>query len=500
MLKRDKLDQRDFTFAKLIQQNAQSLLSRVNEILDLTKLKSNKMELKEEKIVVYPFLKIITANFESLTDLEQIHLQFKYQADQYLQIELDKNKFEKIVQNLLANAIKFTPKNGKISIDFEDKASHLLLTVADTGRGIASEDLPHIFDAYYQSTLPNAPAEGGTGIGLALCKEFADLMSGELRVTSKPNEGSIFSFTFPKKEVLGKVDTRLKMTATQTEDLLPPIVTKPLTEKEKPITESKAASILIVEDNHSLRNYIQTLLAPSYLIKTAQNGQAAWDFLNNEAAKPDLILSDIMMPEMDGYQLLEKLKNSLEFNRIPIIMLTARAAFEDRLKALQIGVDDYLTKPFEEEELLARIENLLKHSLWRQQYQQEIVVESEIEQEVETLTQDTSLISEKDQQWLDDLKEKMKSQLNNFNYSIDQLASELFTNRWSIYRRLKQLTGLTPTQYLQEIRLYQALQLLENKEVDSIKALSLSVGMKDVKYFSKQFKKRYGKLPSAYLN
>ena len=511
ILKRDRLDHRDFTFAKLIQQNAHSLLKRANEILDLTKMESGKMDLKEEKVILYPILKRIIANFESLADSEGIQLHFQYQADEYLQIELDADKFEKIVQNLLVNAIKFTPNGGKIIVDFQDAASHFILKIIDNGRGINPKDLPYIFDPYFQSLIPNAPAEGGTGIGLALCKEFAQLMKGKLSVESTLKAGSTFIFKFPKKEILGQVQS----TAIEAMGLKEaPDFTQPIDLQSDRVLNEKAAisngeesaqpCILIVEDNFSLRQYLQTLLVPNYQTITAQNGRKAWEYLNSDNPKPALILSDIMMPEMDGYQLLEKLKTSDRFRHIPVIMLTAKAGLEDKLKALRIGVDDYMLKPFEEEELFARIENILANQSARKslvgghlKFQKTKAIKSQPGKPTAVLSPPLEMTAE-DARWLEQLENKVTEELSNLQFGVQHLADALNISTRQLQRRIRQLTGLSPQQYIQEARLIHARNMLESRRFDSVKAVALEIGLQNVGYFGQLYKKRFGKLPSEY--
>ena len=259
---------------------------------------------------------------------------------------------------------------------------------------------------------------------------------------------------------------------------------------------------MIVEDNHSLRDYLQLILSEKYNIITAENGLAAWEVLTSSI--PSLIISDIMMPEMDGYQLLERLKSNDQFRQIPIIMLTARVELADKLKALRIGVDDYVLKPFEEEELKARVKNLLHNSSERKQsiIPKQIAIVNKIENK-ENANSPTSLtpqvITTQDQEWLKKLEKEVLIGLEKYDFSVVELSQSLATNRWQLNTRLKELTGLTTRQYIQETRLNRARYLLETHAIDSVKRVAYEVGMKDIKYFSRQFKQRFGKTPSAYL-
>ena len=374
VLKSNDLTVKNDSLIRLAQQNGQRLLQLTNEILDLNKLEAGKLEMQLSNIVLFNFLRQIIAAFQSHADNAKIELNFQYKFDKYLQVKLDKKKTETIIINLLSNALKFTPASGKITVLAKEIQNQLILSVQDTGRGIHPNDLPHIFNRFFQTKQPNSPAEGGTGIGLALSQELAKLMKGSLQVTSEVNRGSTFTLAIPQIEVMNRIsdeDAELVQQNLLLENGQAPKVGTPI-----PITigigmkvaptlgvpqkngQTTNQTILLVEDNHDLRKYIQSLLLPHYQVQAAENGQAALDYLG-KGKTPDLIISDIMMPIMDGYQLLEQLKTSEQYQFIPVIMLTALANAEHKLKALRIGVDDYMLKPFSEEELMARVENLL---------------------------------------------------------------------------------------------------------------------------------------------
>ena len=523
MMKSGTLDNKNFTLAGLVKQNTQGLLKLVNEILDLNKLEAGKLVLHEEKTVVYNLIRRIMAGFESSAEANQIHFTFQYQADRYLQLMLDTDKFEKILNNLLSNACKFTKAEGTVTVTVTEEQSFLKITVADTGRGIHPDDLPHIFNRFYQSNQPDAVTEGGTGIGLSLSMELVRLFGGTLSVESTLGAGSTFVFELPKKEVLGSIETH------EAEEMLQePILSERTEEVAHLMTisrtngESIKATVLIVEDNQSLRDYLSLILEPHYTIVKAENGSIALEMMNqstlNSSFKPDLILSDVMMPIMDGFQLLSALKTSDVFCTIPVIMLTARAELQDKLKALRIGVDDYLIKPFEEEELLARIENLLKNAKVRQLIRQEALVETDTAgsgnfQDSPNLTDITNFIARHeatssdilshlsidDQKWLADLENVLREHISDYNLSTDRIADMLYISRSQFYRRLRLVTGLTPVEYLQEIRFNYARLLLEQRTVSSVKSAAAAVGIRQVQNFSQHFKERFGKLPSDYL-
>ncbi len=514
LLKNKTLHKKESKLLKIARSNGRALLNLTNEILDLSKMESGKLELHEEPVVLHALLLRVISSFESLAEVQNIQLQFEYLANQNLQLNIDINKFQKVINNLLSNAFKFTPKGGIIALKVLDQGHTISLSVSDTGRGIHPDDLPNIFNRFYQSQQANAPVEGGTGIGLALCNEYSKLFNGSLSVKSKLNKGTVFTFQFPKKEMLQNVmeenvselDKEAQSLPSEKNDLESLVLNH-----EKKDKKEARSTILLVEDNPSLRDYIQLVLKERFNVVTAENGEEALNILGIRKSQellspkslphpspftPDLIISDIMMPIMDGFQLLEKLKSNDHWRHIPIIMLTARAAMSDKLKALRIGVDDYLTKPFEEEELLARIGNLL-----RNRKERKVWIEQENTQIKDPAKQlsETAVLSQENAEWLIELERIIKDNQKDSLFNVERLSDLLFLSRRQLQRRIKQCTGLSPLQYIQESRLQLARELLERRSKSSVKATSYEVGIKDVKYFSQQFKKRFGKLPSAYF-
>ena len=391
----------------------------------------------------------------------------------------------------------------------KEEERHLRLMVKDTGRGIHPDDLPYVFDRFYQTQRPKAQAEGGTGIGLALCMEYAKLFDAQLSVVSTLGQGSTFTFEFPKKELLhnlpeeanlvlnGKKVEALGISTSSTIPSTSQTLQTIVDDEAKGAVESRP-HLLLVEDNQSLQDYLHLILEPYYNVQCAENGQAGLTILEGKTTNslPSLIISDIMMPIMDGYQLLEKLKSSDAWRHIPVVMLTARAELADKLKALRIGVDDYLTKPFEEEELLARVANLLENFKERKDWLKNNV---ELANDSSEPNPPSPILSVQDVEWLKELEQVTQDYYQDATFNVERLTELLFLSRRQLQRRIKQLTGLSPHQYIQEARMLEARQLLEDRSKSSVKAVSFSVGIRDVKYFSQQFKKRFGKLPSSYL-
>lgn len=487
VLKGGQLDNRSFTLLKKAQRSGKDLLQLINEILDLSKMESGKMELHEKAVRLYPLLQRCFAQFESHARLQDVQLVFEYQASEELQVLLDVDKFEKVVNNFLSNAVKFTPKDGRVTLRLEESDSRLLLTVADTGQGIHSDDVPHVFDRFYQTNRPGAPAEGGTGIGLALVNEYAQLSGGKTWVESTLGQGSTFFFEFPKKLVAAGDWEELPV-GEELEEMETFVTTSEAS--EKPATADRP-TVLIVEDNPELRDYLRLILEEKYKVITVENGQIALEKLTANGQQPiaDLILSDLMMPVMDGYQLLEKLKSDDRYRHLPVVMLTARADLRDRLKALRIGVDDYLLKPFEEEELLVRIENLLTNYRNRQSAE-EAAAEAQMA---------APSLSQADVDWLAKLETHARDGLGRQLLSVNWLANQVHLSKSQLLRRLRKVTGLTAQQYLIELRLQESRELLRAGKYSTIAEVAYAVGYKDAAAFSRSFRNYFGKSPSEFL-
>ena len=497
-LKSGTLNNRNFTLLTMAQQNAENLLQLVASILDLSRMEHGKLKLEEKPESLFPLLRRIISSFESHAQREGIELTFDYQAEKDLRLQLDELKLKNILNNLLSNAIKFTQHGGKIKVTAIDKVNAIWLSVHDTGRGITSNDLPHVFDRFYQTEEENAPTEGGTGIGLAFCKELATIMGGKIWVESQSGAGSTFYVELPRKEVLG-VPEEIEEVSPEEQPAITPVLTangKAHKVNEHTPADGHRPTILVVEDNYSLRDYLTTILEPHYNVVTASNGEDALNLLNGNSntksqtnCKPSLIISDVMMPVMDGFQLMEKLKADNRYNRLPLIMLTARADIRDKLKALRIGVDDYLLKPFDEEEVLVRISNLLENYAIRK----EMAVEDAAPKK------EIPAISEQDRQWLETFETYIQQNLSNEMVNIPDLARQFAMSESSLLRQLKYLTGLTPAKYLQEMRLDKARQLLEQHVYKSVNQVAKEVGYQDAKSFSRSFKKRFGKSPREFM-
>lgn len=471
----------------LIRRHGLKLKQLIEQILSLSKLEANKLALEERPQVLATILKSIWSNFEEQAELQGVEWFLDQEIASTLQVWVDVDKLEKIINNLLSNALKHTPKGEHVGMStrWDGATNCLYLNVNDTGKGIAAEDLPHIFKRFYQSK--QGKATGGTGIGLALASELAQLMGGEIQVASIAGTGTTFMLTLPFKVI----HEEQVVFEEALEDFTLPM---PL--------NNTTATLLIVEDLLDMRLFLSELLSQYYIIKTAENGQKALDILEDERENIDLVLSDVMMPVMDGFELLAKIKNKPQEEQVPVILLTARTAERDKLKALRIGVDDYLQKPFSNRELLARIKNLLEHYRQRQDWVQEqgqLLQEKSAEATTEFQAQEEVSVEVVSDPWTENLEEVAKREVGNTQFNMAQLAYDLNLSERQLRRKIKAKTGLTPNQYFRCIKLDVARNCLETRRYQTVAEVAHQVGFSNVHYFSKLYLAQYGKKPIDYL-
>ncbi len=470
----------------VMQRNGKSLMHLIEEILDLSKLEANKLDLNEEATNVKEFFEYIFFVFEPRFQNLAIDYELQLKVKDDLQVLLDRKKMEKVLNNFLSNAIKFTSKGGKITLSVEEKPKHILIKVSDSGKGVHPNDLPYIFDRFFQSKQENEKLHGGTGIGLALVNEFAQLMQGKVYVESTLGVGSNFFFEINKKEVVAE-ERMLN---------LPTVVTL---EKEPVYSIGTDFTILLVEDNDDMRNFIFQILQKHYKqILLANNGEEGLKLIKEHGSDIHLVISDVMMPKMDGLSMLEKIKNTKESQDIPVVMLTALAAEHDKLKALTIGVDDYLTKPFSVPELLIRVQNLLYN--YRQRLDVKRIIETEsISEKLPITNENIPLITKNNKQWVLDLITYIEQESNKHKIDVDHLAQHLFMSKKQLNRKLKLKTGLTPARFIKEVQLQKARKILEGGIEFSIAELAYNSGFSSPATFSTLFKNRFGKSPKDYL-
>jgi DNA-binding response OmpR family regulator len=437
------------------------------------------------------YLQYLTESFYSAATQKNIRLLF-HSEERAIMMDYDEDKIQQIVYNLLSNAIKFTPEQGKIIFHAskieKDTGAFLKLKVKDSGLGIANDHIDHIFDQFYQVNQAGIHPGAGTGIGLALTKELVELMRGKIEVQSIVGEGTEFIVYLPIEAQIEEAAGVLLSEENKSRanlGLIPPEVE--LIEAFDGIESSYISALpelLIIEDNQDIITYIKTILKDTYKIYTVRNG--ALGIEKGLELIPDIIISDVMMPEKSGYQVCEILKKDQRTSHIPIILLTAKVSQADKLIGLKYGADAYLTKPFDKEELLIRLEKLVQS---RQQLQQHYANGADIFHSAEPSVDDI---------FLQKLWEHIQNNLNETEFGVAELSSAAGMSQMQIYRKLKALTGKTPSQFIRSYRLRKGIELLQKGELN-ISQVAYETGFNDPSYFSRVFQKEFGRNPSDFL-
>lgn len=470
--------------------NGESLLTLVEEILDLSKLEAHKLELEEEQVHLESYVQEVFGSFESQATYLNVAFLLKFKAKDNLYLLLDPNKVEKILNNLLSNALKFTPAGQQVLMAVTDLGKEIQFEVRDTGKGIHPKDLPHVFERFYQSEQADKKAQGGTGIGLALVSELTKLMQGTVEATSTLGEGSCFTVCLPKQVVAISVEEHKQTIAAIQQRM-------EIEEGEKSWTPiNKELTILLVEDHVDMLNFIRGLLDSYYNIVVATNGLEGLAKLKEHGNGIDMIISDVMMPHMDGFTMLKEIKASKYWRLIPMMMLTARAAADDKLNALTIGVDDYLTKPFSVDELMVRVANLLYNAQERKRW---LAEQKEVAHSLPLNEGNEGEIVDSDLEWIKSVEEIVQEELGNATFVITDLSKRMHISKRQLERRIKKATGMTPAKMIKEVRLNAARKHLEKGTYKTVSEVAFVVGFQTVETFSKTFKSRFGKSPSSYI-
>ena len=472
---------------EMIERNADRLLSLINQMLDLSKLESGKMKLSFVQADIIQYLQYLTESFHSLTHAKHINLSFYSEVD-LLIMDYDMENLERIMTNLLSNAIKYTREYGKIQVIAKTNHSSLFIQVRDSGVGIRKEDLPHIFDRFYQVDASTTRKGEGTGIGLAFTKELVALMDGSISVESEIHKGSKFTINLPihhnaplaSKELPG-LSTKKNMKGIDKVKIESTFL--PKTNAINASAKNGHPIILIVEDNQDLAEYLDSYLGNNYSLVFAWDGKTGVD----KAIEliPDIIISDVMMPEMDGFELCERLKNNELTSHIPIILLTAKGTIKDKILGLKKGADAYLAKPFNHEELNVRISQLISS-------RKKIQLKFSQNGGLYNIWKD---ISKTEVAFLDRINHIIEENISDEDFGIPQLLKTLGISRSQLYRKLKQLTGQSASIYFQQVKMNKAKQLLNSTDF-TIAEIAYKVGFKDPAYFTRVFKDNFGHPPS----
>jgi signal transduction histidine kinase/ligand-binding sensor domain-containing protein/DNA-binding response OmpR family regulator len=473
---------------KLVQRNAKRLLNLVNQLLDFRRLEVQGLTLEIRKGEIVQFCRDAVESFSDLSETRNIELNFSTNIKE-LSASFDYDKIEKIIFNLLSNAFKFTPEKGKIQFKVMaeegiNNEKWLMIEVIDTGIGIPLDKQELIFERFVQNVPEGVIVNKGSGIGLSLTREFVQMHEGTISVESTPGQGSCFRVVLPLKEQFKLQNISQEIISNKLDFSKPDISEKLL--KEEHAKGLKLPRLLLVEDNPDIRFYLKDNLKTDYNIVEAENGVKAWDVILDDL--PDLIVSDIMMPEMDGIELCRKIKTDHRTSHIPVILLTARTSDHHQSEGLETGADDYITKPFNFEVLELRMKNLIQQrELLRARFQKNFDLEP-------TEISITSL----DDKFLKKVKDITEKNMHEPNFSVEKLSSDIGISRAHLYNKLLSLTGKTPIEYIRILRIRRAAQLLVKSQL-TVMEIAYKVGFNDPRYFTKHFKSEYNMTPSQYI-
>nr|WP_294945040.1 hybrid sensor histidine kinase/response regulator transcription factor [uncultured Mucilaginibacter sp.] len=473
----------------LVNRNAKRLLNLVNQLLDFRKMEYQELKLHKRTGDIVSFIRELSYSFTDVAEQKGIDFVFDTEVEEFY-TSFDHDKIERILFNLLSNAYKFTHAGGQVSVLLnlrntgDDADTQLEIKIIDTGIGIGNDKIGKIFQPFFQSDIPGSMLNQGSGIGLSITKEFVRLHQGEIVVESEPNQGSCFTVLLPLQRLDKKVFTDAPV-------LLPHMRDEPvdLAEKKDKRTkdnrDTKKPTVLLVEDNDDFRFYLKDNLKDFFDILEADNGKKGWQ--KALAQHPNLVVSDITMPEMNGIDLCLKIKGDKRTSHIPVILLTAIAGEEQQLKGLETGASDYMTKPFNFEILVSKIRNILSQQEYMRKTYQKQVDASPTEMQVES----------PDELFIKKVLILIDNNIANPNFSVEELSNEMFVSRYTLYKKILQMTGKTPNELVRQMRLKRAAQLLETGHL-TISQICHKVGFKSQKYFVRTFKAEFNSIPSRY--
>ena len=496
---------------QVVERNTNRMLRLINQILDFRKIQNKKMKMQVQRVEAVAYTRKIMENFESVAEEHQIDFLFETEKEElYLWVDVD--KYEKIVFNLLSNAFKYTPNGKMIKVFIHEDENTVSIGVQDQGIGIAENKKKSIFVRFENLVDRNLFNQSSTGIGLSLVKELVEMHKALISVDSKLGEGSCFKVDFLKgKEHYDESVELMQDDATAGMETIRPV---DIVEEAAPVEaeveslsineaeETSKGVMLLVEDNSELRLFLRSIFSAEYSVVEATNGMEGW----SKALKflPDIIISDVMMPEKDGIAMTRELRADMTTSHIPIVLLTAKSSIESKLEGLEYGADDYITKPFSATYLKARVKNLLAQrqklqALYREDLMSAGVVTVSVEENTDANVEENKVpeMSSIDRRFMDKLVELMEKNMDNGDLVVDDLVQELAVSRSVFFKKLKTLTGLAPIEFIKEMRINRAVQLIDTGEY-SMTQISYMVGINDPRYFSKCFKQKMGMTPTEY--
>lgn len=463
-----------------INNNAKRLLRLINQLLDLSKLEAGKLDLRASQQDIVKLVSTITESFSSMAASQGIDLSFN-SDEEHLYVFYDSDKLEKVLVNLLSNAMKFTESKGTVVVSLSRKNNSCLIQVKDSGIGINQEQLPYIFDRFFQADNSKSREHEGTGIGLSLTRELVELHGGTIAVQSTLGNGSEFIVQLP----LGKEHLKEHQLAPfkpVTPKRIAPVAEPLIPEENLTIENPANALVLLVEDNTEMRAYIKMQLGDDYQIVEAENGMEGMEIAITQV--PDLIISDVMMPKMDGTELCKKIKSNDVTSHIPIVLLTAKASEEDKIKGLNIQADAYLAKPFNKMELKAQVNNLIvnRKKLQRRFATSAIISPKDI------------AVTSMEQLFLEKLVDEIEKNIGNETYGVEEMATAINLSRSQLHRKMISITNQTPSLFIRKYRLERAKKLLE-QGAGRVSDIAFQVGFSSPSYFTKCFVEEFGITP-----
>ena len=492
-LKKPGSETSDFNIMK---KNARRLLHLINQMLELSKLEAGNVNVQVQKTGLVKFIRRTASSFLSLA--EQRNIKFRFNnlplttstGMEELFVYIDRDKMETVIYNLLSNAFKFTPGGENIFIDLSPDINYTQIKIRNTGIGIPAEHLPHIFDRFYQVDSSTTRNYEGTGIGLALVKDFIELHHGEVNVESAGLE-TIFKIKIPLGRDHFSKDQIIELPESNTEEIIEDmklINADDLEIKEEHSRKSSSGEssiILIVEDHFDLRNFICEQLENDYSIVEAEDGEKGLELA--EEIIPDMVISDIMMPNMDGYRLCRELKNNIKTSHIPVILLTAKASLENKIEGLETGADDYLIKPFNTIELKTRVKNLIQvRKQIREKFQSEMILKP-----MEVIVPSSQKI------FIEKLTKIIEEKIEDENFSIENLCKEIGMSRTQVHRKIKAVTNKSTSEFIRSYRLQKAADMIK-QDAGNMAEIAYKVGFNSQSYFTKSFQEIYGCTPMEY--
>ena len=474
----DNLNSQQRSMLQIVQRNVLVLTQLVSEILDFRKVQNGKMELRLSDFNLAESMKQWIKLFSA--SAQKKHITISMDAPDTIMLRADQDKIERICYNLLSNALKYTSEGGEISLMAKEEGGRVMISVADNGCGISSDELPYIFDRFYQAKN----AGRGTGIGLAIVKAFTELHHGEVSATSIEGKGSTFTIHIPvrqKGEVTNQPTEKIEQLVEPSSAEEVPNQARHIDELIQPYQTDKP-EVLIIDDNIDIRTYLRSVLSEKYNVSEAADGKVGLELARKIV--PDIVLSDIMMPVMDGLAFCQQLKTDKAISHIPVILLTARSLDEQRAEGYEHGADAYLSKPFSLRLLLSRIDNLIESRKKLNQTWSKGVEDDEI----------GNISNEIDKSFLKQLRKIIQENLANSDLSVEQIGDEIGLSRVQLYRKVKALTGYSPVEIVRKARLTRARHLLQTTE-RTVSEVAYAVGFSTPSYFSKCYKDEFGENP-----